>query len=327
MKKLSVALAVTSALGASAANAAIVTEYANGVVVPWVTFSAADVTTAVGLNTCAAGTVYWTFFDANSNHLRDGSFPMTANDQYALTWSDPEFSGIGGLQGIDGYMTFVLDTDNVAGTGSPDGLLSTNDSTCIAANAFYVDIPNNDVSYIPVFPINLDWGDFEDDDNNGVVDDNLQFFDADSIAGLWAGAQSGDTMHLRYFVDFQVGNRGTDIFIWSAPDVSTGSSGTTVIQYDDDQAFNSIQMILANAELNILDLESFDDFVGQSAFEDGFISWPINYDGVVSFSIVTDPTFQATQTLINPFLRPNVGAPNGPYGVIERYNPSGFVAP
>jgi hypothetical protein len=316
MKKLSVALAVTSALGASVANAAIVTEYANGAVVPWVTFDAADETTAIGLISCAAGDVYWTFFDVDSNHIRDGVFPVTANDQVGLTWSDPEFSGIGGLQGVDGYMTFVLDTDG-------DSFVSTEDSTCLAANAFWVDVPANDVSYIPVFPINMVWGDFLDANADGIGDDQLGLYTSASIAGLWAGAQAGDVLHMRYLVDFAPGGLDSEIFIWSAPNVA---NNYTVFQYDDDQNRNSIQMFLDNRELNILDLESFDDFAGQSNFQDGFIEWNVQHDGVVSFTIVNDPAFQATQTLINPMLRP-YNAVTGPYGVLERYNPTGYIAP
>lgn len=329
MKKLSLALAVTSALGASAANAAIVSEYANSVVVPWVTFDSTDVTTAVNITSCAAGRVYWSFFNTASRHIRDKQFDVTANDMVNFVWSDPNFGG--GLQGIDGYMVLTLDTDG-------DARLGPGDSTCLAGNAFFVDVPANDVSYIPVVPANLDWDDFATD-ANGFAIDNLFAPTETYPLNLWAGAQSGDVIHMRYFADAGgVHGSGNDsiVYIWSAPDIV---GDYTVQVYDDNQTRLSAQLFLANPELNFFSVEpdnaaeaaaaGFSGYIfGGIPYSDGFIEWVIPaYDdgnGILSWTIADSPVFQATQTIMNPFLRPRNEAA-GQFGVLERYNPDGLM--
>lgn len=313
MKNLRVSLAVAAALGTSAAGAAVVSEYANGVLVPQATFESADVGTAVGLNTCAAGRVFWTFFDEDSTHITDGQFDMTANDQFSYIWADQ--SGVG-LQGQDGYLVFVLDTNG-------NQALDTSDAACLSGNAFFVDIPNNDVAFVPTLPLNTEnvseddvvgvLGDFGDSDDGGIFVPDLTTMGPDSIVALGAGANSGDLLHMRYFIDGQTGGRDTALVFWSAQDVR---GRFTVNIFDDEQNRKSVNFELDNAELNIVNPETI---VGRPFnFLDGFIQWDLSGseyrattgedtndtgtvpDGVFSYSVISDPGFGAVQTVINP---------------------------
>lgn len=290
MKKTALALAVTGALGV-AAHAATVSEFANGVLVPYATFNGTSQTVAVGLTTCAAGNVFWTFFDQDTKHVTDGVIPMTANDQFAYIWSDPVNSGIG-LEGQIGYLTFVLDT------GGATQALDTSDIPCLAGNAFDVDTAAKDVAYLPTLPLDASVGDFGPP-VAGIYAPNLAGLDENSIQRLEAGAHWGDFIYLRYFIDNAAGGNDTDIFIWSAQDVK----GTyTVIMFDDDQNGKSVNLVLPHAELNIVDPETI---VGRpNDFLDGFITWQVptavDGNGVVSWSYIHSDSFGAVQTVVNP---------------------------
>lgn len=342
MKKISIALAVASALGASAAHSAIMAEYANALLVPRVQYNqTSGQDTAIAVTTCAAGTVYWAWYNTNSVKQADGQFDMTTNDQRSFTWSEDEFSGFTeSLSGQEGYMTFILDT-----TG--DGRLSLQDSTCLSGNAFYIDQLNQgggtvpDVAFVPTYPMNLAWGDFRTTGTiaggdfqaafplltpNGVTD----------IVGLWAGARAWDTIHMRYFVDF-VPNSGNDttIFIWGAnPRPNTPIS---VQQYDDDQNRRSLSITIPG-ELSVIDVETTSAFSSLAAFQDGFFQWVIDpnvlgesANGIVSWSVATSDAFQATQTLLNPIFRPHIANGDMAYdsavperfNIFEYYNPLG----
>jgi len=243
MKKLSLALAVTSALGASAANAAIVSEFGNAVLVPWTHFDGEGRTTTVGLTSCAAGTVYWTFFNENSLHLRDDRFGITENEQLNFAWSE-----VGGaaFEDEDGYLLLVLDTagpledaDNDPATdpvpGAADGRLGSTDSACLAANAFYVDPVADDVSFIPAVPLNWAWNDFlvngDARFNVGIAEPNVGYLTRDlldlgpdDVKGLWAGSKAGETLYMRYLKNDIVDNEeDTRIVTWSVGDVGPGS--------------------------------------------------------------------------------------------------------
>jgi len=345
MKKISLALAVTSALGASAANAAIVGEYANALLVPWITAQTTNPGeikgTAIALTSCAAGTVYWSYYNTASVKLLDSEFRMTKNDQESIIWNDVGF-GNGGFLDQDGYMIFFLDTGGPG--GMEDRSLTLDDSTCLAGNAFFVDTVANDVAFVPTFPMNVIWGDFDPpgtplDQLNGVP--NLIDVPATEIWGLWAGAQALDTVHMRYLVDVPSnpadGTDNTQIFVWTTDRIA---GSRTIQQYDNNQTRFSLTLFLDELELHILnpELSSFDggNFSVRSPFTDGFYEWTLTdpddlaaLGGMATWSVVTSPRFQATQTLLNPIFKPHIangnGAvdPNERFNVLERYNPDG----
>lgn len=331
MKKQSIALAVAGALGAGAvASAATVSEFANGLLVPRATFQDANRTTAVGLNTCAAGTVFWTFFDQDSGHVTDGQFDMTRDDQASYIWA--EEAGFG-LAGTEGYLVFLF--DEARGTPAvTDGIINASDAACLTGNAFFVDTTANDVAFVPSLPLYLQ--DFLASDKTTVnLIDNPTTMDEDSINRLTAGAAAGpgsgvsgsDTIYMRYFIDGAPGGRDTALVFWSAPDVS---GSYTVNMFDDEQNRKSVNFTLPNAELNVVDPETivgrdpghldgfikfnlpkFWDMVPNCNSSAGSCTGPANTresnepDGLFSFSVVQDPTFGAAQTLINPIIRRN----------------------
>jgi len=366
MKKISLALAVTSALGASAANAAIMGEYGNALLVPWVTAQTTNAGeirgTAIALTSCAAGTVYWSFYDTESVKLLDSEFPMTKNDQESIIWNETGF-GNGGFLDRDGYLIFFLDTGG-PNNGPRDGRLTLDDSTCLSGNAFFVDTVANDVAFVPTFPMNVAWGDFDDTYQEGDTDvrrpitdydgvDNLIDVPASEIWGLWAGAQAYDTVHMRYLVDVPAdpadGTDNTQIFVWTTDKIK---GARTIQQYDNTQTRFSLTLFLDDLELHILNPETNDNFSVVSPFTDGFYEWTLAADddlsalnrrngGLATWSVVNSPRFQATQTLLNPIFKPHISPdravpdvnPVGTertltdnvyrFNVLERYNPEG----
>jgi hypothetical protein len=312
MKKTALAVFVTGALGVSAANAATVTEFANGVLVPRVITDQAspDVgQTAIGLNSCAAGTVYWTFFDVDSVHVLDDQFDMTANDQANLVWNVSENPGTGRLfggqdvEGEEGYLVFIFDTTGDAQLQATVG--GSSDEPCLAGAAFQVHLGDNDVAFVPTMPLNIRpiapgvvAGDFNEEGGpgTGVFIDDLTAMDNNDIARLTAGASANDVVFLRYLVDGAAGGDDTAIYVWS-----TTAPGTTTVQmFDDNQNRRSVNISLPNVELNVINPETV---VGRPpTFIDGFIEWevPSTVAGAISWSVIDSPAFGARQTIVNP---------------------------
>jgi hypothetical protein len=312
MKKTALAVVVTGALGVSAANAATVTEFANGVLVPRA-FTSVDPEigqTAIGLHTCAAGTVYWTFFDVDSNHVLDDQFNMTANDQVSLVWNVSDNPGSDRLFGgeavgdTEGYLVFILDTTAEEPPELNASLVGgSSDVPCLAGAAFQVHLGDDDVAFVPALPLNVRpvtptaaAGDFNEI-TPGVYVEDLRDMNADSIARLTAGADEGDIIFLRYFLGEDADPSETAIYVWS-----TSSLGNPTVQmYDDDQNRRSVNLNFVNDELNVINPRV--DIVGKPpTFTDGFIEWrvPAGVGGAVSWSVVDSPAFGARQTIVNP---------------------------
>lgn len=330
MKKSVVAVALVGVLGVTA-HAATVSEFANGVLIPRVIDNGGGNATAIGLTSCAAGTVFWTFFDVDTKHVLDDQFDMTEDDQVGLVWNTTDNPGTDrlfggqGVAGEEGYLVFILDTDgpDPESTTDRDGALSAttgnSDVPCLAGSAFQVNLTNDDVAFVPALPLDIrpiGAGDFIDDDDDGVYLPNLFDLDEVSVAGLNAGANGGDTLYMRYFL--ASAEDSTSIYIWSAQNLR---GDYTVNIYDDNQARRSVNMRLDNAELNTVDPRTI---IGRpSNFVDGFIKWhvpvcagdqdgfgptigcPDGSDrdlvrGVVSWSVIDAPAFGAVQTIINP---------------------------
>jgi hypothetical protein len=328
MKKTALAVAICGSLGFSAAHAATVSEFANGVLVPFVIDGGAGNQTAIGLTSCAAGTVYWTFFDVDSRHQADGTFAVSQNDQVNIVWGNPSTnlgSVIGGLDRPDlddvpGYMVFILDGNNrFDGSGSTNRMLDSSDSPCLAGNAFQIDTQNNDVAYTPALPLDAAVGDFGAPDA-GVYVEDLVATDQNTVVGLNAGANLNDDIYLRYFVDnTQNSGNDTTMYIWSTTNITNPFDflplGTfTVLMYDIDQNFFSANLRLADQQLNIIDVEqptTPDDvpLIENRPIEllDGFVVWtvPAVAGDVVSWSVISSDAFGAVQTVMNPIRQLN----------------------
>ena len=142
MRKLTGFLAfIGLVLLAVQAQAVTLGKYEKGALVPSVYHNGSTVDTVVGVlcefnctdHVTASGTVYWTFFAANSTHVTDGTFTCTDDDLYGFSWKANSGRG---LNDKSGYLVFVADPND--------------DNFTISANAFLVDTARKDaisVSY------------------------------------------------------------------------------------------------------------------------------------------------------------------------------------
>ncbi len=325
MKKLALSMGLAAAVGSAGVQAVVESEYSLGLLVPNVIHDGLGNTTAVGIISRAKGTVYWTFFDENSNHVTDGQFDVTANDLHSFVWQAEAGTG---LENQRGYLVFLADVassdPNGGCTGVPDGQIDDCDAALspIAGHAVQV-IPPNDVAFRPAVPLaSVDLSAFP------ITPTNLG---PTSIDYLVAGANCAtnnitgtigtltenitapyvDDIDMRYCIGDCAGGATTNILVWSAQMIK----GTyTVNMFDDQQNRKSVNFTLPNEEQNFLDPSTIP---GRPAgFTDGFIRWEVpcgftdaqhtnanaaSQNGVISFSEISVPAFGAVQTIVNPF--------------------------
>lgn len=283
MKKLAIAAAAAAAMTAGVAHAYTMGTFSNGFVVPNVIHNGAGMSTAVGIISTSATSVYWTFFDQNSNHITDGCFAMTANDYQPFVWASQ--SGVG-LENKRGYLVFA------AGQGSACGGTAslTASTSVLSGHAFEYDVAAKDVAYVPVIdgPLGISSG------------ADLTTLGPDSLTSVGGAAPVGRTLYMRYYIDGAAGGDDTRIVVWSTGD-QTGSH--TVNMYDDKQNRKSVNFDLKSKELDWFDPESI---AGRPAdYKDGFIAWntgaaPKLAGSVFSYSVISAPAFGAVQTILNP---------------------------
>ena len=313
MKKFAMAAVAAAALSAGVAQAYTVGTFSNGFVVPNVIHNGDADTTAVGIvnNTGNVVPVFWTFFDANSNHVTDGCFPMTNKDFEPFIWSQQSGNGLAGTRG---YLVFAVGA-NTATTSAATACNVANATAGVAANgqigasAFHVTTGAQDVAYVPVIdgPLTLATG--SDLTILGPMS-LLNVAGARSVTGNVASATPAFAM--RYAVDNTL-NAGleTRIVVWSTGD----HRGThTVNMYDAAQNRKSVNFALAEAELSFFNPETIP---GRPAnFADGFIEWspmsaePADYPGtsgqslfslggsVFTYSVISMPAFGAVQSIL-----------------------------
>jgi len=291
MKKLAIAAAAAAAMTAGVAHAYTTGTFSNGFVVPNVIHNGAANSTAVGVISNNATSVYWTFFDEDSKHITDGCFPMTANDYYPFVWANQ--SGVG-LEGKRGYLVFAAAAAGTATACSTASTIVTGE--VISGHAFEYDVAKSDVAFVPVIdgPLGISSG------------ADLTTLDEDSLTSVAGAAPVGETLVMRYYIDGATGGDDTRIVVWSTGDQSTGdqSGSHTVNIYDDKQNRKSVNFDLVNEELDWFDPETI---AGRPAdFKDGFIVWntanaaPTLAGSIFSYSVISAPAFGAVQTILNP---------------------------
>jgi len=305
MKKFAMAAVAAAALSAGVAQAYTVGTFSNGFVVPNVIHNGDTDTTAVGIINQTAGTVgvFWTFFDANSNHVTDGCFAMTSKDYEPFIWSQQSGQGLAGTRG---YLVFAVGADTAAGSAAaacaPSNAVvpsATGSAGLVSANAFHVNTAAQDVAFVPVIDGNLTF-------NTATATTDLTNLGPDSLVGV-AGARSfatPATFSMRYAVDGTLdGGLETRIVVWS-----TGNQkGThTVNMYDAAQNRKSVNFALAETELSFFNPETIP---GRPAnFTDGFIEWTptigtattgmTTATAMFTYSLITAPAFGATQSIL-----------------------------
>jgi hypothetical protein len=312
MKKFAMAAVAAAALSAGVAQAYTVGTYSNGFVVPNVIHNGDADTTAVGIvnQTGNVVPVFWTFFDANSNHVTDGCFPMTNKDFEPFIWSQQSGSGLAGTRG---YLVFAVGA-NTASTTTAGACNVANAAAgvgtgAIGASAFHVTTATQDVAYVPVIdgPLTLATG----TDLTTMGPTSLL-----AVAGARAvpvGPSVTPAFSMRYAVDSAL-NAGleTRIVVWSTGD----HRGThTVNMYDSAQNRKSVNFSLAEAELSFFNPETIP---GRPAnFIDGFIEWspvaalPADLPAsaaagslyalggsVFTYSLISMPAFGAVQSIL-----------------------------
>lgn len=292
MKKFAItAIAAAAVLGAGAAHAYTSGTFSNGFVVPNVIHETNGSTTTVGVTSRTAGPVFWTFFDQDSKHTRDGCFDMTANDFEPFVWN--QRSGLG-LEGVRGYLVFVQgDTTNKCSSGQQTSTVYGQ----INGAAFYVEPTNKDVAFTPVVDGPLT---FAAGTNLSLMDEYSLITVAGAVQAPRAAA--GPTFSMRYYMDNAAGGADTSIVVWS-----TGShKGThTVFMYNTQQDSASVNFKLDHTELDWFNPEAI---AGRPAnFLDGFINWtpvltPDNTTAtatsVFTYSVIAAPAFGAVQTIL-----------------------------
>lgn len=276
-----VLIAAGSVSGPALSSALIEINYTlNGVLVPYANFNATD-TTAVGLTSSQAGTVYWAFFDANGNRRTQGSFVTNAYQLYSFVWSSQAATAPGGaaLANTEGYLLFALDSD---GSGTITGA----DSPALGGNAFHVSL--GDVAFQPVLPV----------DAGMLVDPNPANW---TVAGVNPGSYlglgffEGAPLYVQYVIDTTPGGDRTRMHVWCDTNFTLVQSMTLDNGAGVTQAVN-VQML--NSRLNVIDIEQIPGI--NPAFNGGgFIRWTMagQAGGCSIFSVAYSPVFAATQTL------------------------------
>ena len=305
-KKIGVAAAVATAIGASgAAQAITLGEPGGALLVPHVIFdSTAQVNTMIGVTVgdsvppgqfptvqgtgseCSDGKLkqlHWYFFSTKSVHLADGAVNISCNDFSRFDWgfviTNPA-RPFPSLDGVAGYL--VLSSNNARS----DSAFS---SFTLYGSAYLIQGDWASEAYIPVLPLR---------DAAGGVGDEVTYKGGipSDVNPLLAGmplAYDADTaarFSLRYFVDPTPLNGTTRFVLWF-PDNSgdkhgNGSISRTAVAidvYDADEVAVSSTLSLPN-ELNIVDASSIDGTVndptghaitdlasGQPALDSGFV--------------------------------------------------------
>ena len=297
MKKFAMAAVAAAAMTAGVAQAYTSGTFTNGVVVPNVIHNGATDTTAVGVISNGASSVFWTFFDQNSNHVTDGCFGVTNNQFKGFTWADPTISGAK-TAGVRGYLVLAASPNGCADSAAAEANVTAGTAATakIAVNAFQVDVASKDVAFAPVIdgPLTVDF-------TKGTI----TTMGPDSLTAVGGAAQvaaaTTATFNMRYYIDGAAGGTDTRIVVWS-----TGNQkrSHTVDMYDNAQNRKSVNFILGNAELDWFDPETI---VGRPAtFTDGFIEWnataasfaPATAASVYTYSVMVAPAFGAVQTVL-----------------------------
>lgn len=312
MKKFAMAAVAAAAMSVGVAQAYTVGTFTNGAVVPNVIHNGAGDTTAVGLVSDTGGCVYWTFFDQDSTHVKDGVFNMTANDFQGFVWADSQYSGVG-LAGQRGYLVFTMSDETATAGKCPQATTAVAASTTktLAANAFHVNTAAKDVAFVPVIdgPLTFDGARTL---NNMNADSLVQVGGALTL-GSAAGYTTSAKLYMRYYIDGATGGTDTNVVVWSTGDQS---GQHTVYMFNDKQDQFSVNFKLAHTELDYFDVESIPG--RDPSFLDGFLLWPVSNASfankktaavpatvsVITYSVISAPAFGAVQTVLGAHKQP-----------------------
>jgi hypothetical protein len=266
--------------------------YDQCLLVPYVLYENAGMSTAVGVSARDSGTVYWQFRNARGSAATSGAFEVAANTLTPFIWSDAIVgTGAGaGFAGIIGSLTFCIDRNG-------NGRIDPDDGDILAANAFLIDLSSADVAFIPTANV----------DDEDLFDTRVSSFTSDRnlIRRLPDTARSNDFLDSQYLIDGIIDDGDdTRIVIWTS--AALGGSRQSFTVYDASGASSSIRLTLSNPNLHIIDPEALSD-AGGIFPGDGFLRWkiPLTVTNqtiyVFAFSIIFSPSFGAIQTVLGNY--------------------------
>ena len=305
-KKIGVAAAVATAIGASgAAQAITLGEPGGALLVPHVVYSsAAKVNTMIGVTVgdsvpqgqfptvqgegseCSNGgkQLHWYFFSTKSVHLADGAVTISCNDFSRFDWGYVVTNPSRPFPSLDGVTGYLVLSSNDARSDSSFS------SYTLYGSAYLIQGDWASEAYIPVLPLrDSTAGDWDDEVTyKGGIPSNVNPL----LAGMPLAYDKGTAARfsLRYFVDPTPLNGSTRFVLWF-PDNSGQAHGNGKIDrtavaidvYDADEVAVSSTLSLPN-ELNVVDASSIDGTVndptghaipdlasGQPALDSGFV--------------------------------------------------------
>lgn len=263
---------------------------ANCNIVPLARFGDDGETTAVGLTTnTSSGLVRWIFYDQNGLLLASGAKAVTQNRYNAFVMS----SEVGAnLSGDIGFLLFCLDSNS-------DGSIDSDDVVGLSANAFQVEITEQDVAYLPTIPV------FRSNLDAFSRENNFSEWQSMPVVNLSVGANSGDVIELQYLINGDTGSGEKSTFYIFSVD-EPDSSDTMVLVGPGGQTI-TFPVALTKDHLNIVSVESIEGINNTSAVGSGLAYWAVTSDprDSFAFSIVKSPAFGATQTLLGNILPDN----------------------
>ncbi|MCB1826602.1 MAG: hypothetical protein KDJ54_19290 [Candidatus Competibacteraceae bacterium] len=241
-KKIGVAAAVATAIGAAgAAQAVTLGEPGVALLVPHVLYdSTKQADTMVGVTvggslyeSCGNPTLHWYFFSDKSVHLADGAVASSCHDFVRIDWgyviTNPS-RPFPGLDGVTGYLVIV----NAEGSSVSD--------VDLYGSAYLIQGNWESEAYIPVLPLQKPELTFK----SGVL------ADVNPVSAGMPLAYSSDVkakFSLRYFLDPAL-NGNTRLVTWF-PENSTARTDMPIFVFDADE--NAVSNIVSMPnELNVL---------------------------------------------------------------------------
>ena len=303
-KKIGVAAAVATAIGASgAAQAITLGEPGGALLVPYVIYDSTEqVNTMVGVtvgdsvptgqfttvqgegSACSSSNqLHWYFFSVKSVHLADGAVTVSCNDFSRFDWGYVVTNPSRPFPSLDGVPGYLVLSSNSARS---DDAVS---EFTLYGSAYLIQGDWASEAYIPVLPLR---------DSTESAYDEVKYkggipYQVNPLQAGMPLANNADVagrFSLRYFVDESTLNGSTRFVLWF-PDNSGDSHGNGTISrsdvgidvYDSDEVAVSSSISLPN-ELNIINAASIDGTTndptghaitdlasGQPATDSGFV--------------------------------------------------------
>ena len=194
---------------------------------------------------CAKGTLHWYFFDQESVEVVDDTIPVTCEDFVRFDWNHIiESKALPSAEGLAGYLVI---TDNAATETKASGLI-------MYATAYLIQNNWSSQAFIPALPLV--------DSVDGTAGDEVEHSGGSFVANvnpvtagmLLPSANTNDTAYfsMRYFLDPALGGN-TRFILWFPDNNFDLRNNQSVIVYDADERGISARTSIPY-ELNVVDV-------------------------------------------------------------------------